>query len=518
MWSSSLSRREKYSVAVLSITALALRVPLALRPERALTGLPYTDDAYYLFSIARHLAAGHGPSVEGVHLTNGFQPLIVLLYTPIFWLCGTDAWLAVRWSFILNGVIAALSVWAVALVMRVLEREPQRNGLTAPIIAAALWMGTFEIFGQMTNGLETGLLSLLLLLAIMLYAGILKDRANNARVSLWRWAGFGAVLGLVVLTRIDAAILVAIFATMLFFERRPREAIVVGAIALLMSLPWWIYNWAAFGSLMPSSGQAENSWPMPPFENIAKATEAISEIATLIVYLPHTLGRTVYGIWTFLLVPGLAWAFYRTRLREVFRLFRMKVLLPFLLFSLALLIFYVFFFRAPHFISRYLQPGRMLWSIVVAASAWMLWHGTNPRTARPVMLALAALGLFFFLAGYRVAFLTVPRSFDFYEMGEWAAQHPAEKIGMLQSGITSFIAPNVINLDGKVNSEALRAHQQGRLAEYLRNEHFTYIADWKPFIEDIDTIARRDELYFDSVGMVGYVQIMKLRMASSDTP
>jgi hypothetical protein len=109
-------------------------------------------------------------------------------------------------------------------------------------------------------------------------------------------------------------------------------------------------------------------------------------------------------------------------------------------------------------------------------------------------------------------------------MGFWAHQHPNEKIAMLQSGIASFIAPNIINLDGKVNTAALRAHQQGRLAEYLRNEHFTYIADYKSFIADIDTISRnaspsmRNELYFDSVSMIGSIQLMKRRTIRSTSP
>jgi len=96
-------------------------------------------------------------------------------------------------------------------------------------------------------------------------------------------------------------------------------------------------------------------------------------------------------------------------------------------------------------------------------------------------------------------------------MGFWANAHPNEKIGMLQSGIASFVAPNIINLDGKVNADALRAHQQGRLADYLRDQHFTYIADEKPFIEDIAAIARKDKLFFDSTGMIGHIQLMKRR-------
>ncbi len=514
------SRREKYTVGILSFLAFALRIPLALRPEPFLTLFPYGDDAYYVFSIARNLAAGHGPSVDGTHLSNGFQPLIVLLYTPVFWLCGANAWLAIRSTFILNGVIAALAVWAVAMLLRTLERKPHTSGLTTPIIGAAIWMAAFQIFAETTNGLETGLSSLLLLLTLWMYAKLLSNDAVGSKIPISSrpikglgWIIFGLLLGLDVLARIDAAILVAILVPMLFINRRPLEALIAGGMSLLVSAPWWIFNWVYFGNLMPSSGQAEHSWPVPAGENIRQATKAISDILSLIFYLPGSFSFGLHVIWALLFLGAIVYVCYRVRLISRLRAaFRLRAFLPFLFFSLALLIYYTFFFGAPHFISRYLQPARVLWCMIVAIAASVLWRG---KIVRWVMLCTATLGLAFSLDGYVGDYFPAHRTFDFYDMGSWANKHPQEKIAMLQSGIASFIAPNIINLDGKVNSDALRAHQEGRLAAYLRDEHFTYIADWKPFIEDIAAIAGKDELYFDSVGMIDKILLMKCRTATT---
>jgi hypothetical protein len=513
MGSLPFSRREKYTVGVLSFLAFALRIPLALRPERFLTGLPYGDDAYYLFSIARNLALGRGPTVDGTHLTNGFQPLILFLYTPIFWLCTPNSWLAVRSTIILNGVIAALTVWAVAMLLRRLEHKPHTSGLTAPIIGAAIWMAAFQIFAAMTNGLETGLSSLLLLVTLWMYAKLQSDHPQDSKISISQWSMFGLVLGLDVLARIDAAIIVAIIVLMLFVNRRLIEALVSGGMALLVSAPWWIFNWVSCGSLMPSSGQAEHSWPMPAGENIGQATKAISDILSLVFYLPGSFSVVWHVIWALLFIGALAYVCYRTRLIAHIRAsFQLRALLPFLLFSFSLLIYYMFFFGAPHFISRYLQPMRVLWCIVVAVAVSVLWR---KKIARWVILCAALLGLAFSVDGYIGDYFPAHRTFDFYEMGIWASKHPDEKIAMLQSGIASFIAPNIINLDGKVNADALRAHQKGRLAAYLRDENFTYIADWKPFIEDIAAITRKDELYFDSVGMIDKILLMKRRTATT---
>ena len=42
------------------------------------------DDSFYAFQIARNIAGGHGPTFDGVNLTNGFQPLYVAMLVPVF--------------------------------------------------------------------------------------------------------------------------------------------------------------------------------------------------------------------------------------------------------------------------------------------------------------------------------------------------------------------------------------------------------------------------------------------------
>ena len=511
MWFKSLTRKEMTILSAFSLFAFLIRIPLALRPVRALAGFPYGDDAFYLFSIAKHFAARQGFSVDGLHLTNGFQPLIVILYAPIFWLCGPNAWLAIRWTFILNGLTAAFFVWAVAIFLRTIERAPDPKSVSIPVVGAALWTFTYPLFIQMANGLETGLASLLLLIALILFA---EESAKQEEVpstgsaqAASRWWLLGIVLGFMVLARIDAAVFVAILVILLLYRKQPRAAFATGLIAFLISLPWWIFNWVYFGSLMPMSGQAENIWPLPPHENIYRATQAVSDILSLVFYLPHSLSFTASVCWLLMLLGGISFLIYRTHLSDhIRRSFRLDAFVPLAIFSIVLFFYYTFFFRAPHFLERYFQPARILWSLVVAGGLGVLWR---KKRARKFIIAVAIFGLAFTIDRYAANCYFIPQTADFYDAGLWANAHPNEKIGMLQSGIAGFVAPNVINLDGKVNAAALRAHQQGRLAEYLRHEHFTYIADEKPFIEDIAKIARSDELIFDSVGMIGNIQLMK---------
>src|SRR5206468_2169868 len=72
------------TAAVLILAALA--VPL--RPDTALIFPPFTEDGYYSLSIARAIAAGRGPTLEGSGVTNGFQPLVTLLQAAAFAVTG----------------------------------------------------------------------------------------------------------------------------------------------------------------------------------------------------------------------------------------------------------------------------------------------------------------------------------------------------------------------------------------------------------------------------------------------
>ena len=589
MHANKFNSTEKRWLWGLSFIAFASHAALAFRSNALITLRPYGDDAFYVFSIARNLAFGRGASVDGIHLTNGFQPLIAFIYAPIFWLCSPNDWLAIRWTLVLSGLISAVSVWLLAVLVRSLIREVRElpYHLTAPVISAIFWACSISLFNQTTTGLETGLYSLLLLAVILVWvsgfgtalqvpspapdfpplssrggsqvpgtAPVTRSRNPIPYTRTIRNCLFGLLLGITVLTRIDAAILVAILAAAIVLRHgeKWKDAITISGIALLVSLPWWIFNVAHFGSLMPISGQAENSWPMSDYENIKRLIETLTDIMLLFIYTPNSaslFGRIVIAIVVGLVWYGLLW---KTNLQRRLRAqSHILLLLPFGVFSLVLVIYYTFFLKAPHFIIRYLQPLRILWIVFAAVSAPLVWNarcGRRPRRptsdyytdkdhqsgardgTRHAILAAIILCSLGFSADRYLRYYTTSEISEFYDMGLWAAQHPAEKIGMLQSGIASFIAsttmrasqemgipPNVVNLDGKVNADALRAHQQGRLPAYIRNEHFTYIADQKAMIEDVAALCREDHLYFDSVGMIGDprltndIQLMKRRLS-----
>jgi hypothetical protein len=50
----------------------------------------FTDDTFYYLQVARHVAEGDGFTFDGLHGTNGFQPLWQFLLVPLVWAAPGD--------------------------------------------------------------------------------------------------------------------------------------------------------------------------------------------------------------------------------------------------------------------------------------------------------------------------------------------------------------------------------------------------------------------------------------------
>jgi hypothetical protein len=51
-------------------------------------------------------------------------------------------------------------------------------------------------------------------------------------------------------------------------------------------------------------------------------------------------------------------------------------------------------------------------------------------------------------------------------------------VGAIQSGTLGYFHDRTLNLDGKVNPEALRARAEGRIPAYIVERDVAYLADW----------------------------------------
>ncbi len=111
-----------------AILGLGLLIRLAIVSASTTTLIQKTmpDDAFYYPSIARHMATGGSVSMDGLNQTNGFQPLSLLLISPLHMLLPTDPDLPVRLILAITAIIDVSSAIFTYKLVRVLTgtRQP----------------------------------------------------------------------------------------------------------------------------------------------------------------------------------------------------------------------------------------------------------------------------------------------------------------------------------------------------------------------------------------------------------
>lgn len=201
-------------VALLAVVALALgflawaRVFIAATTLELPSGRMHLlfDDAMIAMRYAWRLAHGGGLTFNPGQRVEGFSsPLfVVAVMTPAALLFGKSAAaLAVQWlgALFMLGAAAATARVAVALVSQDGEGSPAWRRAAAPVgFAVALLY--YPLAFWTLQGMETGLVALLATSALAL---AVHDRVQPRRRLL-----FGALLGLLVCTRLDASFAAAI--------------------------------------------------------------------------------------------------------------------------------------------------------------------------------------------------------------------------------------------------------------------------------------------------------------------
>jgi hypothetical protein len=461
------------------LTALVLLATLltTVRGAGVLPERPLTEDAYYALTVSRNLALGNGLTIDGVHATNGFQPLFTLLCALAYLPTGGDLVTSLRLVLLLSwlvSVAAALTVGDLAATL-----APPGRARAARVLATLAWVGCGYTFFQHFNGLETGL-------ALLLYAVVARAWLRGAAESTAGTLGLGLLLGLLILARIDGALLVGGLCVVLAVDRavplrtRLARAAGLGAVALLVSSPWWIYNRVGFGSFMPTSGRAQQLWGIFPDRLEAAGGATMMALAPMTAFpasmsvlesLPVRILRVV-------LVGVLLLVFLRAIDRGEFvrdEVVRARVARLAAGWGLFLLCLYAYYIAGSHAIWHYVRyfaplalPG------VVGLAAWLAGRPPRAQLAAVVLLpALLAVGLadlYGSRAWNRSSFWT-------YQLPLVRAHVPPDdRVASWQSGTLGYFRHRVLNLDGKVNPDVLG--RQDGLGAYLREQRIDWLVDW----------------------------------------
>jgi hypothetical protein len=503
------------AVAGLSLAGLGLRIAVLLRPLEIVDRLFIPDDTYYTLTIARSMAHGHGPTVDGSTLTSGFQPLLGFLLTPVFWITNSaDAGL--RADLALLVVVDAATIVVLAWVAYRLA------GKVAAVAAAGLWALSPVGVSMSLGGLET---SLALFCEISLVA--LWIWANDRQTAL-RWAVVGAVAGLTVLARTDGLLLVALLIVIQLW-RGPRRPLVPAAIAGAVVLaPWWVWCTLTFGTPLPTSGSAAHQ--LLPFKSFSAITMSLAAGAVSggpfqpwdwlrLRLIGHTtVGSLVFWLLVVVLLAVAALWVRRRRGRPMEAAamapsgpgaWAVAASLP--AFAAGLLVFYAWF-GVTFYFTRYLAPVSLVAAVIVAAVVGRVASSAT-RWRPPALVGLAAL-LAVPVVGaaradaYDLTVRAVPQvpleSAHFYDAATGYRQvtrqamlvpPPGSVVGGWNSGAISYFAGNpvtVVNLDGVVNPATAALHNDGPgLARYVQRRHITFLVDESLAIKGVRALLQQ---------------------------
>ena len=472
-------------IAVLILGTVYRLYPIVLG-QPALSQAFMTEDGYLMLTIARNMAIGLGMSVsEGTIPSNGVQPLATFLFTVPYLLTGGDKVAGLAGVQLISAAISVAGIFSV----RAFAREvlaPQDASKTWPWMVAALWFVAPLLLLHTMNGLETGLYTVMLTLTLVLFGRLLArgDRANfRDRMVL------GAACGVTFLARNDGAFLVtAIFAVWFLhdviaarrgFWRVVAMLIPPGLLSLAIAAPWLINNYVNFGSIVPISGTAQalsggfarNADQLP-----AVLFEYVFPMLPVPVRMQFNPVFQVIAVALVLIIVGI-FIFQAWRRGGVAR----YVVAAYLLFALALCGYYGFYFGAGWFLSRYLSPIAPLMitasvSVLIWAAGWLL-----PRRSMAVVcvLALAGLALCFALLGRYL--IPGVKEQGHFQVVDWVTRNVPEEtwVGAVQTGTVGYWHDRTINLDGKVNPDALQALlTEGHALNYILQSPVDYLADW----------------------------------------
>jgi hypothetical protein len=491
----SKSQRLGYLITLLFAIGFITRIaPLFNQGGRLLRQWP-TEDGYLMLTIARNLALGRGMSTAaGTIPTNGTQPLFNFLEAAGFAVVGGDRFWGVAIAQILLLLISFAAARALFLLARrVLKHRPDARQIA--LLTSAVWYSSSIVIPHTMNCLETGLYITLVLVSVYIwYQDETEGDCDRTQFSV-KAIGIGALLGLTFWARIDAVFLIAaltLWHTLLGliedrqqFMRRFLESFAMGITSIVIASPWLINNYLQFGSLMPISGTAQSA-ESPFGRNATELPSTLFEYATIILPIPNGIEKNPLVLLAASLVVALYIALIVWVAKQMNRNERL-LLWAIATFAAFPIVYYGLLFGAPHFVSRYLSPLSPFTAIFTVAVAVLALRKLLGESNLNRNLPLGILSLVVAAFVLNVRLYQIGTVHPHFQVVNWIEKNTDEQtwVGAIQTGTLGFFHDRTINLDGKVNPEALAAKLKREIGQYVVDRQFDdrggkiqYLADW----------------------------------------
>ena len=514
---------KKAAIILVFAVGLLLRgVLLVSEPDSVVRIVP--DDAFYYFQTARHIVAGNGSTFDGTYPANGYHPLWMVVILPIA-VFASDPLTFVRVALGLGILFSFLS----ALVLYALLGRITDIGWI-PLAGVYLYFLDPRTIASSLNGLETSISTLLFVISLYLILSGSRIRSDDfsrpgipatevATTSQFRGlltlsdksksigheAVLGLSLGLLLLARTDNAFYVMVFFLIAIVQEakpfRLRRGLVLAGIVAVVISPWFIWNWAEFGSPMQSSalavpyvlhesylreGHTTTQMLMHSAERFLSflggpglflASSAAAVVVSLLVFSRYRRDThpddqpirrsilVVLSLWSGGMLLIFTHAFLRWHLREWY--FDQLGLLSAV--SLCLTLVVVTSTRAWSVVMRRLIPAASLDNMWVRIAIVMV--GTAAVTVPLVR------GIELYMTG------VFPQQVELLDAAHWLRTHLGEdeSAGAFNAGILAFFSGRrVVNFDGAINNAAYAAIRSNELMKFIHQSGASYYLDYDP--------------------------------------
>jgi hypothetical protein len=169
------------------------------------------------------------------------------------------------------------------------------------------------------------------------------------------------------------------------------------------------------------------------------------------------------------------------RTQFIFRSQTRYAVCAYLIFGLGLSSYYGLFFGAPHFLSRYTFPLSPL-GITALVSTVLTISAFLPRLSGILRTGFVSASVLVAVIVTTDRFVVTPKAHDHIQVARWVEQNVSNDIwvGAVQTGTVGFWHDRTINLDGKVNPQALAARiSDGDVLNYVGQSEIDVLADWR---------------------------------------
>src|SRR3989338_8610 len=434
----------------------------------------FEDDSFYYFKVAQNIANTGNCSIDTLNKTNGFHPLWLLMLIPIFKFSLYNLMSYLKIIVVIQSIIYLFCLF---LIYRIISNWLEwRAGLFAIIIFI------YPLYSRlMLNGLESGIQIFFTTLTIYL---ILTFRLfeEGREKSLF----LGMLFGILMLARLDAIFLIISFCFLMILKLFISDnslsnsklffyqVAYTNIVAILITLPYFTWNYLSFGHLMPISGYVTTDIS---FKSIINLPDAIINFTKMIdKFIPITTSLILSLFYIFLYIYMKENVRLSNKFTKYFRFIEVMVWLG--TGAISHIVYTLLFDKTKgywHFSIHFIV---ILFGLPFLFNLFITYNEKN-RILR---------GISFVILIFMVLFV-VNKNLKFkqgwkfgansYKAAIWARDNMEKNaiFGMRDSGIFSFFSQRrVVNLDGVINNYEYQEYlSSGKFSEYVTKNNISYI-------------------------------------------